>query len=84
MLTRDELEDIMNNKPHGYGKQFKKKGMKKSTFIAAPYTKTKLEPITITVYGSGSSRDFDDAKYQFDTIYAKSIIYDGVDWKRQV
>lgn len=84
MLTRNELEDIMNNKPYGYGKQFTKKGTKKTTFIATPYTKTNLEPITITVYGSVDSRAFDDAQRQFYGTNAKNITYDGVDWKRHV
>ena len=39
MLTREELEDIMNNQPYGAGKQLMKKGIKKSTFIATPYKK---------------------------------------------
>lgn len=84
MLTRDELEDIMNNKPYGYGKQFMKKGMKKTTFIATPYTKTKLEPIEVTVYSSVNSRAFQDAERLFYGTYAKNVVYDGVEWKRQV
>lgn len=84
MLTRDELEDIMNNKPYGYAKKFMKKGMKKTTFIAIPYTKTNLEPIEVTVYGSVDSRAFQDAERKFYSTYAKNIVYDGVSFKRQV
>lgn len=83
MLTREELEDIMNNKPYGYGKQFIKKGVKKSTFIATPYKKNRLDPITITVFSDGKN-SFGDAERQFYSTHAKNLDYDGVDWKRQV
>ncbi len=83
MLNREELEDIMNNKPYGYAKQFMKKGTKKSTFIAVPYKKNTLEPITVTVLSS-DGKAFDDAQRQFYSTIAKNLDYDGVDWKRQV
>ncbi len=83
MLTREELEDIMNNKPYGYGKQFMKKGVKKSTFIAHPYKKNNLDPIAVTVYGD-SKTAFQDVQRQFYSTYAKNLDYDGVEWKRQI
>jgi hypothetical protein len=83
MLTREELEDIMNNKPYGYGKQLLKKGMKKRTFIALPYKKNQLEPITVTVLSSDKDA-FQDAQRQFYSTIAKTLDYDGVEWKRQV
>lgn len=83
MLTREELEDIMNNKPYGYGKKFMKKGMKKYTFIATPYKKNSLEPINVTVL-SADKNAFQDAQRLFYSSHAKNIEYDGVEWKRQV
>ena len=83
MLTREELEDIMNNKPYGYGKQFMKKGVKKRTFVALPYKKNQLEPITVTVLSSDKDA-FQDAQRQFYSTIAKNLDYDGVEWKRQV
>jgi hypothetical protein len=84
MLTREELEDIMNNQPYGAGKKFMKKGVKKTTFIATPYKKNSLEPIVVTVYGSADSKAFQDAQRQFYSTIAKTIDYDGVEWKREV
>lgn len=83
MLTREELEDIMNNKPYGYGKQLLKKGVKKRTFVALPYKKNQLEPITVTVLSSDKDA-FQDAQRQFYSTIAKTLDYDGVEWKRQV
>lgn len=83
MLTRDELEDIMNNKPYGYGKLLMKKGTKKRTFIAMPYKKNQLEPITVTVL-SNDKDAFQDAQRKFYSTIAKTLDYDGVEWKRQV
>ncbi len=83
MLTREELEDIMNNKPYGYAKQFMKKGFKKSTYIATPYKTQRLDQIAITVFAS--DRDaFDAAKREFYSTHAKNIEHDGVEWKRKV
>ncbi len=84
MLTREELEDIMNNQPYGAGKKFMKKGVKKTTFIATPYKKNSLEPIVVTVYGSADSKAFHDAERQFYSTHARNITYDGVDWTRKV
>lgn len=83
MLTREELEDIMNNKPYGYGKQFMKKGLKKSTFIATPYKIQRLEPIDVTVLSTDKDA-FETAKREFYSAHAKKIEYDGVEWKRKV
>lgn len=83
MLTREELEDIMNNKPFGYAKQFMKKGLKKSTFIATPYKTQRLEPITVTVLSSDKDA-FQTAQREFYSTHAKNIEYDGVEWKRKV
>jgi hypothetical protein len=84
MLTREDLEDILNNKPHGYAKQFmKKKGFTKSSYIAMPYKIQKLDPITITVFSSDKEA-FDAAKRQFYSTHSKHIEYDGVEWKRKV
>ena len=83
MLTREELEDIMNNKPYGYGKQLLKKGVKKRTFVALPYKKNQLEPITVTVLSTDKDA-FEDAQRQFYSTIAKNLDYDGVEWKRQV
>lgn len=83
MLTREELEDILNNKPYGYAKQFMKKGLKKSTYIATPYKTLKLDPIAITVLSSDKEA-FDAAKRQFYATHPKNIEYDGVEWRRKV
>jgi hypothetical protein len=83
MLTREELEDIMNNQPYGAGKQLMKKGLKKSTFIASPYKKTWLEQVKVTVLSSDKNA-YQDAQRQFYSTHAKNIEYDGVEWKRQV
>ena len=83
MLTREELEDIMNNKPYGYGKQFMKKGVRKSTFIATPYKINRLEPVAVTVL-SADKTAYQEAQRQFYSTHAKNIEYDGVEWKRQV
>lgn len=83
MLTREDLEDIMNNKPYGYGKQFMKKGLKKFTFIATPYKINHSEPIKVTVLSSDKDA-YQDAQRQFYSTIAKNIDYDGVEWKRQV
>lgn len=83
MLTREELEDIMNNKPYGYGKQLMKKGLKKHTFIALPYKKNQLEPIKVTVLGTDKDA-FQTAQREFYSTHAKTIEYDGVEWKRAV
>lgn len=83
MLTREELEDIMNNKPYGYAKILMKKGMKKRTFIALPYKKNSLEPIEVTVLSTDKDA-FEDAQRQFYSTIAKNLDYDGVEWKRQV
>lgn len=83
MLTREELEDILNNKPYGYGKLLMKKGVKKRTFIAMPYKKNSLEPINVTVLSTDKDA-FQDAQQQFYSTIAKNLDYDGVEWKRQV
>jgi hypothetical protein len=83
MLTREELEDIMNNKPYGYGKQFMKKGLKKSSFIAIPYKTQRLDPITVTVLSSDKDA-FESAKREFYSTHAKNLEYDGVEWKRKI
>lgn len=83
MLTREELEDIMNNKPYGYGKQLMKKGLKKHTFIALPYKKNQLEPIKVTVLSTDKDA-FQTAQREFYSAYSKNIEYDGVEWKRAV
>lgn len=83
MLTREELEDIMNNQPFGAGKKFMKKGLRKTTFIATPYKKTSLEQIEVTVITSDKDA-FQDAQRQFYSTHAKNIDYDGVEWKRKV
>ena len=83
MLNREELEDIMNNKPYGYGKHLMKKGMKKQTFIAIPYKKNSLEPIKVTVLSTDKDA-FQDVQRQFYSTIAKNLDYDGVEWKRQV
>lgn len=84
MLTREDLEDIMNNKPFGYGKQFMKKGgHKRYTYIARPYKKVNLEPIEVVVLSSDKNA-FADAQRQFYTTIAKTIDYDGVEWVRKV
>jgi hypothetical protein len=83
MLTREELEDIMNNKPFGYGKVFKNKEVKKTTFVAVPYKRQHLEPITITVFGKAKDA-YQDAQREFYSTYGKNLEYDGVEWSRQV
>ncbi len=83
MLNREELEDIMNNKPFGYAKQFMKKGLKKSTFIATPYKTQRLEPIDVTVLSTDKDA-FETAKREFYSTIAKNLDYDGVEWKRKV
>jgi len=83
MLTREELEDIMNNKPYGYGKMFMKKGLKKSSFIAIPYKTQRLDPITVTVLSSDKDA-FESAKREFYSTHAKNLEYDGVEWKRKI
>jgi hypothetical protein len=83
MLTREELEDIMNNQPYGAGKQLMKKGFRKSTFIATPYKKNVLESIKVTVFSTDKNA-FSDAQRRFYSTHAKNIEYDGVEWKRQV
>ena len=83
MLTRQELEDIMNNKPYGYANQFMKKGFKRSTYIATPYKTQRLDQITVTVIASDKDA-FDAAKREFYSTHAKNIEHDGVEWKRQV
>ena len=83
MLTREELEDIMNNKPYGYGKKFTKKGFKKSTFIAMPYKKVKLDPVEVVVMADDKNA-FQYAQSQFYSTHAKNLDYDGVEWKRKV
>ena len=83
MLTREELEDIMNNQPYGAGKRLMKKGMRKSTFIATPYKINRLEPISVTVF-SADKTAYQDAQLRFYSTHAKNIEYDGVEWKRQV
>ena len=84
MQTREDLEDIMNNKPFGYGKQFmKKNGHKRYTYIARPYKKVNLEPIEVVVLSSDKNA-FADAQRQFYTTIAKTIDYDGVEWVRKV
>lgn len=83
MLTREELEDIMNNQPYGAGKRFMKKGLRKTTFIATPYKKTSLEQIEVTVITTDKDA-FQDAQRQFYSTHAKNIDYDGVEWKRKV
>lgn len=82
MLTREELEDIMNNKPYGFHKQFTKKGAKRYSFTALPYKKNQLEPITVTVISTDKNA-FQDAQRQFYSTHAKTIEYDGVEWKRE-
>lgn len=83
MLTREELEDIMNNQPFGAGKHLMKKGMKKTTFIAMPFKKNSLEPIEISVISSDKDA-FQDVQRKFYSSHAKNIDYDGVDWKRKI
>ena len=83
MLTRQELEDIMNNKPYGYAKQFMKKGFKKSTYIATPYKTQHLDSIEISVFSSDKEA-FDAAKRQFYAMHSKNIDYDGIEWRRKV
>lgn len=85
MLTREELEDIMNNQPFGAGKHLTtRKGMKKYTFTAKPYKKTPLEPVTVTVISLTDKTAYQEAQRQFYSTYAKNLEYDGVEWNRQV
>ena len=64
-LSREELEDIWNNKPYGYFTQLRKnsKNLKKFEVIAIPYKKTTYPQLKTNVYASKStSREIEQAK----------------------
>lgn len=83
-MNREELEDIMNNKPYGFGKQFmKKNGLKKYTFKAKPYTKVFQEPVTISVYGVSQERAYESAKSEFYKTH-QAADYHGIEWVKSV
>lgn len=83
-MNREELEDIMNNKPYGFGKQFmKKNGLKKFTFKAIPYVKVFQEPISISVYGVSQARAFESAKLEFYSAN-KNTEYHGIEWTKSI
>ena len=81
-MNREELEDILNNKPYGFGKQFmKKNGPRKFNFKAIPYVKVFQEPISITAYGTSQACAFETAKNDFYRTH-KNTEYHGVDWAK--
>jgi hypothetical protein len=83
-MTREELEDILNNKPYGFGKQFMKKdGPKKFTFKAVPFVKVFKEPISISAYGKTQASAFEAAKNEFYRTN-KNEEYHGIEWTNQV
>ncbi len=64
-LTRQELEDIWNNKPYGYFTQLRKnsKNLKKFNVIATPYKKTYFPNMNMIVYASSAdSKEIENAK----------------------
>ena len=64
-LSREELEDIWNNKPYGYFTQLRKnsKNLKKFEVTAIPYKKTTYPQLKTSVYASKStSREVEQAK----------------------
>lgn len=64
-FTREELEDIWNNKPYGYFTQLRKnsKNFKRFKVTAVPYKKITFEMINTTVYAAtASSREVEQAK----------------------
>lgn len=53
-LDRAFLEDIMNNKPHGYGKQFMKNTKNKKTyqFVAKITKRVLVDEVTVEVFST--------------------------------
>jgi len=79
MFTREQLEDIMNNKPFGFGKEILRGKKKRFAFVAKPYNKSYLESVEVEVFCERESQAFDKAKMQY---YTMGIVSDGVDWAK--
>lgn len=64
MYTREQLEDFLNNKPHGaFKKEMKaRKGTKEYKFRITPYKNIYSEPLEITVRGKNQAAAFEEAK----------------------
>lgn len=65
-LTKEEMEDIWQNKPYGYWTQFRKnnKGMKRFKVKIQPYKMDYYEVRELVVMAKNKTSAFDAAKYQ--------------------
>ena len=64
MISRQELEEIMNDKPHGWRPPGLRKGAKPFTFKAWPYKRVQLidDMLEVTVYAKTSSMALQEAR----------------------
>lgn len=77
-LSKEEIEDIWQNKPYGYWKQFreKHKGLKRFKVKIQPYKNDYYEVRELVVMAKNKTSAFDAAKYQIYDEY-KATGLDG-------